>query len=62
MVQKMKAGDLVIDAGQNYTKPGVLVEIIQSNVFGGDAIVTVLWAGQTRALKTMKSSLKKVNA
>jgi hypothetical protein len=59
----MKVGDLVIDADvyRGYTKPGVLVEIIQSNVFGGDAIVTVLWAGQTRALKTMKSSLKKVN-
>ena len=57
----MKVGDLVIDVGQSYTKPGVLVEIIQSNVFGGDAIVTVLWAGQSRALKTMLSSLQKVN-
>ena len=57
----MKVGDLVIDVDQSYTKPGVLVEIIQSNVFGGDAIVTVLWAGQARALKTMMSSLKRVN-
>ena len=57
----MKVGDLVIDVDQCYTKPGFIVEIIQSNVFGGDAIVTVLWAGQARALKTMKSSLKKVN-
>ena len=58
----MKVGDLVIDVDQSYTRPGVLVEIIQSNVFGGDAIVTVLWAGQTRALKTMKSSLRKANS
>ena len=58
----MKIGDLVVDVDQGYTKPGVLVEIIQSNVFGGDTVVTVLWAGQTRALKTMMSSLKKANA
>ncbi len=58
----MKAGDLVI--GTNSTrnaKPGVLVEVIESNIFSGDAIVTVLWAGQSRALKVMRSSLKKVN-
>jgi len=57
----VKVGDLVLDKNHGYTKPGVLVNIIQSNVFGGDAIVTVLWAGQSRALKTMRSSLKKVN-
>ena len=55
----MKAGDLVIQKGDK--KPGVLVDIIESNVFGGDDIVTVLWAGQSRALKTMLSSLQKVN-
>ena len=55
----MKAGDLVIEKGNK--KPGVLVDIIESNVFGGDAIVTVLWAGQSRAMRTMLSSLKKVN-
>ena len=57
----MKVGDLVIGSNKSDKTPGVLVEIVDSNVFGGDAIVTVLWAGQTRALKTMKSSLKKVN-
>jgi len=60
----MKVGDLVIGSNKsnkNDKTPGVLVEIIQSNVFGGDAIVTVLWAGQTRALKTMLSTLRKVN-
>jgi len=56
----MKAGDLVIEKKGNKI-PGVLVDIIESNVFGGDAIVTVLWAGQSRAMKTMISSLKKVN-
>lgn len=56
----MKAGDLVIEKRDN-KKPGVLVDIIESNVFGGDAIVSVLWAGQSRALKTMLSSLQKVN-
>jgi len=56
----MKAGDLVIEKKGNKI-PGVLVDIIDSNVFGGDAIVTVLWAGQSRALKTMLSSLQKVN-
>ena len=55
----MKAGDLVIQKGNK--NPGVLVDIVESNVFGGDAIVTVLWAGQSRALKTMLSSLQKVN-
>ena len=55
----MKPGDLVIQKGNK--NPGVLVDIIESNVFGGDAIVTVLWAGQSRALKTMLSSLQKVN-
>ena len=55
----MKAGDLVIQKGDK--TPGVLVSIINSNVFGGDAIVSVLWAGQTSAMKTMISSLKKVN-
>ena len=56
----MKAGDLVIE--KKGTKiPGVLVDIIESNVFGGDAIVTVLWAGQSRAMKTMLSSLQRVN-
>ena len=55
----MKAGDLVIQKGNK--NPGVLVDIIESNVFGGDAIVTVLWAGQSRAMKTMLSSLQKVN-
>ena len=55
----MKAGDLVIQKGDK--KPGVRVDIIESNVFGGDAIVSVLWAGQSRALKTMLSSLQKVN-
>ena len=56
----MKSGDLVI---QKWNKkiPGVLVEIIDSNIFGGDAIVTVLWAGQSSAMKTMLSSLQKVN-
>ena len=70
----MKAGDLVIGRRDSYGSsvrlfmgvaadktPGVLVDIIDSNVFGGDAIVTVLWAGQSRAMKTMISSLKKVN-
>ena len=57
----MKAGDLVIGRNKGDTNPGVLVEIIESNVFGGDAIVSVLWAGQSRAMKTMISSLKKVN-
>ena len=56
----MKAGDLVVQKGDK--TPGVLVNIIESNVFGGDAIVTVLWAGQSRAMKTMLSSLKKVNS
>ena len=56
----MKAGDLVIQKGNDKT-PGVLVKIIDSNIFGGDAIVTVLWAGQSTAMKTMISSLKKVN-
>ena len=51
--------DLVIQKGNKH--PGVLVDIIESNVFGGDAIVSVLWAGQSRALKTMLSSLQKVN-
>tara|TARA_B100000282_G_scaffold233915_1_gene176312 strand:- start:479 stop:664 length:186 start_codon:yes stop_codon:yes gene_type:complete len=55
----MKAGDLVIEKANK--RPGVLVNIIESNVFGGDAIVTVLWAGQSRVLKTMMSSLQKVN-
>ena len=55
----MKAGDLVIQKGNK--TPGVLVDVIDSNVFGGDAIVTVLWAGQSRALRTMLSSLQKVN-
>ncbi len=55
----MKAGDLVIKKGDK--NPGVLVDIIESNVFGGDAIVNVLWEGQRRALKTMLSSLQKVN-
>lgn len=57
----MKVGDLVIGSNKSDKTPGVLVEIIESNVFGGDAIVTVLWAGQARALKTMLSSLRKVN-
>lgn len=57
----MKPGDLVIEKKDN-KKPGVLVDIIESNVFGGDAIVTVLWAGQSRAMKTMRSSLQKVNS
>jgi hypothetical protein len=57
----MKAGDLVIRRRKGEKAPGVLVDIIESNVFGGDAIVTVLWAGQSRALKTMRSSLQKVN-
>jgi len=57
----MKAGDLVIGRRKGDKTPGVLVDIIESNVFGGDAIVTVLWAGQDRAMKTMISSLKKVN-
>ena len=56
----MKAGDLVIEKKNNKI-PGVLVDIIESNVFGGDAIVTVLWAGQSRAMKTMLSSLQRVN-
>ena len=56
----MKPGDLVIQKWNDKT-PGVLVDIIDSNVFGGDAIVSVLWAGQSRALKTMLSSLQKVN-
>ena len=56
----MKPGDLVIQKW-NHKTPGVLVKIIDSNIFGGDAIVTVLWAGQTSAMKTMISSLKKVN-
>ena len=56
----MKPGDLVIQKWNDKT-PGVLVDIIDSNVFGGDAIVSVLWAGQSRAMKTMISSLKKVN-
>ena len=55
----MKAGDLVIQKGNK--TPGVLVDVIDSNVFGGDAIVSVLWAGQSRAMKTMLSSLQKVN-
>jgi len=58
----MKAGDLVIDHRKGDKTPGVLVSIIDSNVFGGDAIVSVLWAGQSRAMKTMISSLKKVNS
>ena len=58
----MKAGDLVIGRRKGDKTPGVLVDIIDSNVFGGDAIVTVLWAGQSRAMKTMLSSLKKVNS
>ena len=37
----MKAGDLVIQKGNK--TPGVLVDVIDSNVFGGDTIVTVLW-------------------
>ena len=57
----MKAGDLVIGRRKGDKTPGVLVDIIDSNVFGGDAIVSVLWAGQSRALKTMLSSLQKVN-
>ena len=57
----MKVGDLVVGSNKNDKTPGVLVSIIDSNVFGGDAIVTVLWAGQTRALKTMLSTLRKVN-
>ena len=57
----MKAGDLVIEHRKGATKPGVLVSVTESNVFGGDAIVSVLWAGQSRALKTMMSSLRKVN-
>ena len=57
----MKAGDLVIDRRKSSKTPGVLVDVIDSNVFGGDAIVSVLWAGQSRALKTMLSSLQKVN-
>ena len=57
----MKAGDLVIDHRKGDKTPGVLFNIIDSNVFGGDAIVSVLWAGQSRAMKTMISSLKKVN-
>ena len=57
----MKAGDLVIDRRGGSKTPGVLVDVIDSNVFGGDAIVSVLWAGQSRAMKTMISSLKKVN-
>ncbi len=56
----MKPGDLVIQKWNDKT-PGVLVKIIDSNIFGGDAIVTVLWAGQATAMKTMISSLKKVN-
>ena len=56
----MKAGDLVIEKKGNKI-PGVLVDIVESNVFGGDAIVTVLWAGQSRAMKTMLSSLQRVN-
>ena len=58
----MKAGDLVIDHRKGDKTPGVLFNIIDSNVFGGDAIVSVLWAGQSRAMKTMISSLKKVNS
>jgi hypothetical protein len=57
----MKVGDLVIGSNKSDKTPGVLVEVIDSNVFGGDAIVTVLWAGQSRALKTMLSTLRKVN-
>lgn len=57
----MKVGDLVVGSNKNDKTPGVLVEVIDSNVFGGDAIVTVLWAGQSRALKTMLSTLRKVN-
>ena len=57
----MKAGDLVIDRRKGSKTPGVLVDVVDSNVFGGDAIVSVLWAGQSRALKTMLSSLQKVN-
>ena len=57
----MKVGDLVIGRRKGDVNPGVLVHIVESNVFDGDAIATVLWTGQTRALKTMMSSLKKVN-
>ena len=56
----MKVGDLVVQ-GES-TRPGVLVEIIESNVFGGDLIVTVLWHAAPRPLKTMASSLRKLNA
>jgi hypothetical protein len=55
----MKPGDLVITRGE--TTPGVLLKIIDSNIFGGDAIVSVLWATQTKTLKTLRSSLRKAN-
>lgn len=58
----MKVGDLVIGINPGFRKtPGVLVEVVDSNAFGGDAIVTVLWAGQTRVLHTTKSRLRKIN-
>lgn len=56
----MKPGDLVITSGE--TTPGVLLKIIDSNLFGGDAIVSVLWAGQIKPLKTLRSNLRKANA
>ena len=57
----IRAIDRAMNVSAISSSNGVVVDIIESNVFGGDAIVSVLWAGQSRALKTMLSSLQKVN-
>ena len=53
----MKVGDLVLQDGYT-TRPGVVIKIVESNVFGGDMIVKVIWSGHSKPLNCLMSSLK----
>lgn len=56
----MKIGDLVVT--KDDLCPGVIINIVDSNLFNNDKIVLVLWAGATRPKRCLQTGLKRVNS